>query len=316
MTKAMEMTTNNTNKAITTINNDLAQRWINFVDVRPKSKSTYDTAIKQLFKYFAENNITQPARQDIINFRDEMLKTRKPTTTALYLTAAKLFFRWLSIEGIYNNNIADHIKNPRIDKGHKKDALSAKQVATLLKSVNTSSLGGLRDRAILALMASAALRTIEIQRCNIEDLHEVAGRYYLQVQGKGHDDRNDSVLVPTQVYKAICEYLQARGEVELSAPLFASVASKNYGQRLTTQSISRIAKQQLRSIGIDSRRYTAHSLRHSAISLSILNGATLEQASQMARHSSISVTMIYNHTIQRLQNQSEQLAADAIFNFM
>ena len=312
MTKAMEMTTNNTNKAITTINNDLAQRWINFVDVRPKSKSTYDTAIKQLFKYFDENGITQPARQDIINFRDEMLKTRKATTVALYLTATKLFFRWLATEELYTN-IADHIKNPRIDRNHKKDALSAIQAATLLKSVETNTLGGLRDRAILALMLTAGLRTVEITRCNVGDLHEMAGRYYLQVQGKGHDEKSEMVMVSTQTFAAIKAYLDQRGELDANAPLFASVANKNFGGRMTTRSISRIAKQQMRNVGIDSPRFTAHSCRHSCITLALMQGATLENCAQLARHSSISVTMIYAHHVERLKNMTEQLVSDSIF---
>lgn len=309
----MEMT--NTSNAITTIDSTLAQRWIAFVDVRPKSKSTYDTAIRQLIKYFADNAITAPERQDIINFRDDMSKTHKATTVALYLTATKLFFRWLTTEGLYTN-IADHIKNPRIDRNHKKDALSAIQAATLLKSVDTNTLGGLRDRAILALMLTAGLRTVEITRCNVGDLHEMAGRYYLQIQGKGRDEKSEMVMVSTQTYAAIKAYLDQRGNVDATAPLFASVANKNFGGRMTTRSISRIAKQQMRSVGIDSPRYTAHSCRHSCITLALMQGASLAQASQVARHSSISVTMIYNHTVQRLQNMTEQLVSDSIFGMI
>ena len=312
MTRALAMLDNTSEiKVYNAIDESLVTRWIAFIDVRQQSRKTYGKAMKQFFKYIHTNQIAQPTRDDVINFRDELLESRKPSTVQLYLTAVKMFFRWLSVENIYPN-VADHIKGAKIDRGHKKDALSAVQSSNLLKSIDTDNINGLRDRAIIALCLTAGLRTIEIVRANVGDLQVINGKTYLFVQGKGHDEKTDCVLVSPAVEKAIRDYLNARGKVNDNQPLFASLSHRNYGGRLTTQSVSRIAKNNLRAAGLDSKRITAHSLRHTAATIMLLNGAQLAQVQQVLRHSSINTTMIYAHAIERMKNDSEQLVSDAI----
>lgn len=135
----------------------------------------------------------------------------------------------------------------------------------------------------------------------------------LFVQGKGRTDKSEIVKVSDHVERLIRDYLAARGESDPKAPLFASCSDRNNGGRLTTNSISRIIKNHLRACGLDSDRLTAHSLRHTGITLALLHGSTLAEAQQMARHSSINTTMIYNHAIERANNQSEERATAAIF---
>jgi integrase/recombinase XerC/integrase/recombinase XerD len=88
--------------------------------------------------------------------------------------------------------------------------------------------------------------------------------------------------------------------------LFTSISDRNQGEALTTRSISRIVKQIFRGVGLDSRRLTAHSLRHTAITLSIKGGASLQQAQAMARHTDPKTTMIYFHNLNRLQAGAER----------
>ena len=77
--------------------------------------------------------------------------------------------------------------------------------------------------------------------------------------------------------------------------------------RLTTRSISRIVKDNLRKAGIDSDRITAHSLRHTAVTLSLLGGATIQEAQSMARHKNINTTLIYAHNINRIKHAPERV---------
>lgn len=313
MTKAMTVVTDNMNMEVNNVMSMLVvDRWLNFIDVSPKSKEAYTKSIKQLFKYFAENNITQPTRDDIIAFRNELMKTRKPSTVQLRMVATRLFFRWLSTEGVYAN-VADHIKAPKIDRGHKRDALTMTQSRNLLTNINTSTLAGLRDKAIITLCLTAGLRTIEIVRANVGDLYEKCGRYYLKVQGKGHTDRNDEVLVSSQVYNLIQAYLIRRGELSDDDALFASVSNRNNGKRLTSNSVSRIAKNALRNADIDSKRISAHSMRHFCATQALLNGVNITQVQQTLRHQNINTTMTYVHAIERMKNTTEQIVADSLF---
>ena len=90
-----------------------------------------------------------------------------------------------------------------------------------------------------------------------------------------------------------------------------SIISLCFG--MSTSITGRIVKNRLRACGLDSDRLTAHSLRHTGITLALLHGSTLAEAQQMARHSSINTTMIYNHAIERANNQSEERTTAAIF---
>ena len=290
----------------------LVTLWIKFADVRPSSQKTYEKALKQMFKYFRENAIQYPVREDIENWKSEMFKTKKASTIQLYIIAAKLFFKFLSQEKIYPN-ITDHMKSAKVDREHKKDALTVKQCQALFQTIDLSTQKGLRDRAIISLMMTAGLRTIEVVRANIEDLHTLGDSVYLSVQGKGHDDKSAKILVATQVYNFIQEYLQTRKNAEKIEPLFTSTSRRNFDSRMETQSISRLVKSKLRKISIDDARHTAHSLRHTAATQALLNGASLTQVQQVLRHTNINTTLIYTHNIERMKNKSEQTVADAIF---
>jgi integrase/recombinase XerC/integrase/recombinase XerD len=100
--------------------------------------------------------------------------------------------------------------------------------------------------------------------------------------------------------------------IEDSAPLFVSHSDRNNTERVTTRTLSRIAKERLRGINLNSTRLSAHSLRHTAITLSLQAGATIQEAQGMARHASITTTMIYAHNIDRIANAPER-KIDALF---
>ena len=297
-----------------TFSMDMASRWLKFARVSEKSVATYNTAVKQMFKYFADNGIVKPTRDNLINWIDGLIaKKRSASTINLYLTSAKLFFRWLADEGIYTN-IADHLKSGVVPSHeHKKDALTVNQGANLLKSITDDSVKAKRDRAIIAIMLTAGLRTIELSRANVGDLIESNGRHYLNVEGKGRNDKAEKVMVATQVYELIKIYLSTRSDVAADSPLFVSTSRRNCGSRLSTQTFSKLTKNYLRVIGLNSKRFTAHSLRHTAATQMIIAGVDLTQVQMVLRHKSISTTMIYNNAVERMKNTAEQTAADVFF---
>lgn len=291
---------------------DLFSRWVEFIDAKPKTIDTYKKAIRQFFSFLLENDISHPLREDIIAYREYLTAQKKPTTVQNYLAAVKLFFQWTEQEGIYPN-IAKRVKGVRIEPGHKKDYLTSSQAARLLNSIDRSTVVGIRDYAILSLMLTTGLRTISVVRANVQDLSTLGDDVILFHQGKGKDERADYVKLAAPVEEAIQKYLKYRGDLDGRAPLFASAANRNTGGRLTTRSVSRIAKTHLIGAALKSDRLTAHSLRHTAATLNLLNGGTVEETQQMLNHKSINTTMIYSHALERAKNNSEQRIADAIF---
>lgn len=296
-----------------TVTVDLCDRFCHFIDASQNTVETYRRDIRQLLSYLSSKGINKPQRDDIISFRDELKATgHKPSTVQNYITAARLFFTWLEQEGLYPN-IAEHIKGAKLDKEHKKDYLTSGQVKVVLNTVDRSTEKGLRDYAILALCVTGGLRTIEVARANIEDIRTVGDNTVLFLQGKGREERAEYVKLSAPVEAAIRAYLKERGETDGSAPLFASTSNNNNGQRMTTRAISGILKGSMQEAGYNSDRLTAHSFRHTAVTLALLQGESLEEVQQFARHRNIQTTLIYSHALEKAKNHCSEAVSNAIF---
>ena len=302
---------NNANLAVI---NERVNKFVKFLDVAPLTVRAYVSGLKQYFYYLRINNVkTLDDRNSIIEFKKMLIEAgRKANTVKLYLSAIKRFYSWCESEGLCSN-IAQGIKAPKIDRGFKKDAFSGTQIKEVMTTINTNTLEGLRNFAMLGLITTAGLRTIEIVRANVEDLRLNAGQWVLYVQGKGRTDKGEFVHVTSKVLKAIRAYLKARGNVKPSEPLFVSHSRRNKGSRLTTRTVSGVCKNAMKAAGYISSRLTEHSLRHTAITLALLAGQSLQDVQAFARHSSINTTTIYAHNVNRLNSQCEALIERAIF---
>lgn len=299
------------NTSLQAVSAELYKEWIEYIDATPKTIETYKRAIRQFMTYTNTLGITQPQRADIIAYKEYLLTGHKPTTVQIYLEAVKLFFRWTERAGLYPN-IADHVKGVQLDTEHKKDNLTQAQTTDLLQSIDRDTLQGARDYALIALMVTTGLRTISIARANVEDLRTAGESTVLYYQGKGHAERAEYVKLADPVREAITDYIKMTA-AKSGDPLFTSQANRNAGERMTTRSISRVIKNRLIAVGLDSDRLTAHSLRHTAATLNLLNGATVEETRQLLDHKNINTTLIYSHALERASNNSEYRIAAAIF---
>lgn len=290
--------------------NRLAEKFFEFAQVSATSIKAYRKGVKNLANFFKLHNIENPTRENFIEYREYLAGKYAAATCNLYLTSAKLFFNFLSTEGFIQKNPCEHLKGLKIDNStHKKDALNADMVKNILSSIETGTLQGKRDKALFALMTTAGLRTIEIARADKRDIELRGGKYYLYVMGKGRNEKSECVQIADGVYKLIEEYLNDR--TDKGENLFASVSHRNYGGRLTTTSISRIIKNAMIRAGYNSKRLTAHSLRHTSATVALQAGATLRQVQQVLRHRNIAVTTIYLHDLDRMANNAECLVAKA-----
>lgn len=295
------------------ITEELYSRFIAYLDASPKTVQTYTRAIRQYASWAAAHGISQPTREDIIAFREELKEAHKPSTVQNYITATRLFFRWTEQAGLYPN-IADHIKGAKLDRNHKKDYLTSRQVKKVLETVNRDTLQGLRDYAILCLMFTGGLRTVEISRANVEDLRAAGDDAALYIQGKGHEEKTDYIKLMPEVEDAIRAYLAGReSPANGSDPLFTSTSNNSKGGRISTRTVSGIVKVALIAAGYNSDKLTAHSTRHTAVTLALMGGQKLEEVQQFARHKNLATTLIYAHNIDRAKNQCEATIAKAIF---
>ena len=307
-------------KNLAVIDYRLAQRFEVFLDVSPLTvksyKSTvksYKSGVKRFLAFMAENGIKNPNRDSVIAFKNSMLEHgRKPTTVSSYLSALRRFFSWAESEALYPD-ITKGVKAPKISRAHKKDCFTGNQIKGILANFDTNTLEGARNYALFSLMTCTGLRTIEISRAKIEDIRSECGVPVLYVQGKGRTEKADFVKIPERIENALKNYLKLRGKVDATEALFSSLSDRNFGQSLTTTSISRICKMAMKEAGFNSSRLTAHSLRHTAVTLALMNGAELADVQAFARHSSINTTLSYSHAVNRLKSGIENSIERSIF---
>ena len=292
---------------------DLFKQFIIFIDASPNTIRTYRGSLKQWFIYLRQNQIVQPTAETVRQYREYLQENgKKPTTVKNYIIAVKRFFQWTEEADLYPN-VAKHIKSGHISKNFKRDYLTGSQARQILGHIDRSTLKGKRDYAMLVTMLTMGLRTIEVVRANIDDIRTKGNTTVLYVQGKGHEDKDDLIRMPQHVESAIRDYLSVRKANDLSEPLFTSTSNHNVDGRMTTRSIRRIVKTAFISAGYDSPRLTAHSTRHTAATLSLLNGASLQQTQELLRHRNIGTTEIYAHNIDATTNPAATDVEKAIF---
>lgn len=288
---------------------DIWQAYADQLDASDKTRETYVRALRQYRAYLEECGVDPLAatRETVVSYKRHLSASgRAASTVNGYLTAVRSFYAWTEATRLYPN-VAAGVKGQRTSAGGSKEALTLQQARRLLDAgTRGDDLKGLRDFAMVNLMARRGLRTVEIARANVGDIKQVAGEAVLYVQGKGYADKGEFVVLGDDCLKPIYEYLDARGRCADDAPLFAATGNRNAGGRMTTRSISRVAKERMAACGMNSAKLTAHSLRHTAVTFALLGGATVQEAQAMARHASVSTTMIYAHNLDRMSAAAER----------
>lgn len=285
------------------ISADLFRRFIDYTDRKDTTIKGYVTCLRQFLSWLQATGRTHPQREDIKAYKEYLdgatfgrtgAETLKAGTKQQYLRAVKHFFKWTAAEGLYPN-VADNIHGPKISHdNHKKDALTLDETKTVEASIDRSTDAGKRLYAMYLLGARRGLRTVELSRATIKDLHRKSGTLYIDIWGKGHDEPDTTRALDPDTAAALEEYLQTRPDRKAGEPLFTSTSNRSKGQPIAPTTISTMIKTALVNAGFDSDRLTAHSLRHTAGTMAVEQGDIYE-AQRFLRHSDPKTTEIYTH---------------------
>jgi integrase/recombinase XerC/integrase/recombinase XerD len=301
----------------------LVELFLQNQDVKENSRGIYKRTINIFLQWVSNKgyDLSNVTRIDIIQYKESLLACGLASlTVSSYITSVRRFYEWLEANKLYPN-VAKGVKSPRRKQQFRKQALTQLQGQALLNDAQEKALSGflkdkgLRDYAILNLLLRTGLRTVEITRANIGDVTYKGVKRVLLVHGKGRDEKDNFVVLTDKAVVPIESYLSTRERVIASEPLFVSTGNKSMGKRLVTRTISRIAKEGLKAIGLNDKSYTAHSLRHTTAVTILRAGGTIEVAQHVLRHASPVTTQIYTLCIkeeQRLQNSGEELL-DSMF---
>jgi len=271
-------------------------------DISLSSRTTYLNALLQFIRWSETKNIVSPTRETILSYKFWLdTKSLSAYTKALYIVIIRRFFLWTEESNIYPN-ISRGIKGiKKYVKSHQKESLSLDALKLLFASIDCSTIFGKRDFALINILVRTGLRLKEIAAATIEDIYEQRGETLLWIQGKGRSSKDEFVLLTKQTLTCLYDYLQLRTIKNEKEPLFISLSDRNYGKKLTIFSLSRIIKKRLRAAGLNSKRITAHSLRHTFGVLSMQAGASLYEVQLAMRHTAPTTTQLYLGDIEKLK---------------
>lgn len=287
---------------------DVINLWLSSLDILEDTKQNYLSHLLHYLKWLKEMGVVNATRGDILKYKQYLINNYSNSTACLKISSIKSFYRFLDKENIAID-ITKYVKNPKIAKGFKKDIFTLEQIKQILNSIDRTTLLGMRDYTLLNLFFRTGIRSCEAYRANIEDIRNKDGEMVLYVQGKGRTSKDEFVVLTPDMLEILNEYLRLREQkqhITDNSPLFISVSDRNFGERLSLFSIRWVVKNILRDVGIDSKRLTTHSTRHTAITFSLMYGADLLETKEMARHENINTTLLYAHNVQRLANAPEK----------
>jgi integrase/recombinase XerC/integrase/recombinase XerD len=288
---------------------ELVDSFLSSQDVKQSSKLLYRRTLKQYFVWIAKKEyiLSEIARPQLLEYKEDLLASGLSSlTVGSYITSVRRFYEWAEANKYYPN-VARGIKTPRRKQQFRKQPLTPIQATQLLAYYQNKAT---RDYAIVNLLLRTGLRTVEAIRANVEDISSKGGKRILYIQGKGRDEKDNFVILTDKAYQPIESYLATRSKLQDSEPLFTSTSNNSKGDRLTTRTISYIAKEGLKGIGLNEKAFTAHSLRHTTAVNILRAGGSLETAQFTLRHSNPATTQIYTATLneeRRIENSGEDL---------
>jgi integrase/recombinase XerD len=278
---------------------------------------TYWTQVKQYLEWCRESKLDPRAatRETIKIYRWWLAEQRgyKPSTIAVKLTAVSRLYDAAMEYGLMGSNPAWGIKPPSesIDPAARITYLEQEEATVLLQSLaqplgTSIPLKILRDKLLLGVMTLEGARTVEMHRLNIGDVVRQGGKVGLKVSSKRH---TRVVPLTPQLAQVLEQYLTSRRgagfDAMVDSPLLINLSNYGRGERLSRRGIRQVVDKYLQATNLkymEGRTLSAHSLRHTAGTLALRNGATLRQVQDLLGHADPRTTAIYAHVGDRWEN--------------
>jgi integrase/recombinase XerD len=201
------------------------------------------------------------------------------------------FFSWLRRGGQLTTNPASDLLMPRPDRRLPEATLSTTEMAALLTQPDVSRPLGLRDRAILEVFYSSALRRQELIDLTIRDVDFERATVFVR-RGKGSKDRYVPIAERALFWLRL--YLDLARPRFTNEPATEQLFLSSVGTPICPDWLSRKIKRYLHEANI-SKRGSCHLLRHTVATLLLEGGADIRYVAEMLGHTRLETTQRYTH---------------------
>ncbi len=283
-----------------------SRRFIEFFTASIRNRNTrmaYARAVNQFFDWCDAHRLElhEIEAVTVAAYIEQLGNQASKPTVKQHLAAIRQLFDYLTTGGILEVNPAASVRGPKyVVKRGKTPVLSAEEARKLLDSIESNTLIGLRDRALIGAMVYSFARVGAVVTMRVGDYFQHRKRLWLRLHEKG-GKRHEVPCHPT-----LEEYLDAWLAAaaigrDKKGPLFRSIGK---GDRLSEKAMSRFDVLHMikRRANAAALPYSTccHTFRATGITTYLQNGGMLEHAQTLANHESPRTTKLYDRTREEL----------------
>ena len=295
----------------------LIEKYLKYLSVeRNASEHTiisYQNDLTSFLEFTAEVNEQKSEEVDIAEITrlsirlwlgDLSEKGLAKTSIARKVAALRSFFKYCFKRGYVDKNPAHLLVVPKKEQTLPKTA-TAEDIRRMLDRVNTDTVKGLQDRAILELFYGTGMRLSELTELNVSDID--LKQQQVTVHGKGNKQRiiplgNTVANILEQFIPKKSELYGDRTDGDAKKALFIAAS----GQRIYDRAVQLMVENHLKKTSEVTQK-SPHVLRHSFATHMLDNGADIRIIKEFLGHANLAATQVYTHTsMERLKNVYEQ----------
>jgi len=267
------------------------------------TRRNYGQAAKQFLAWCHRRGLElhQVSPRDVGQYFDSL--TSSAVTQKLHLSAIRRLFDFLVNRHAVILNPAATVRTERhqVVEG-KTPEIAVEQVRQLLARIDTTTLVGLRDRAIIATLVYTAARIGAVAKLQRQHFYDAGDQFCIRFSEKGGKSREIPARHDLQLF--LSEYLTVAGltDVDKQSPLFRAAIRRT--DTLTSRALSRadmgrMVKRRMRDADLPSR-LSPHSFRVTTITDLLSQGVPLEDVQFLAGHADPRTTRLYDRRQRRV----------------
>ena len=263
------------------------------------TRAAYAKAVTRFFTWCDERGLEldQISPLTVALYVEELQGTYGAPTVKQHLAAVRRLFDWLVVGQVVPWNPTAAVRGPtHVVKRGKTPVLQREEVRLLFEAIDTSTVGGLRDRALIGVMIYSFARVSPVVNMDVDDYYQEGKRWWLRLREKG--GKHHALPAHHKAEAYLDRYLEAAGiSAERASPLWRSLTrSRELGERrMSRVDVFRMVKRRVKAAELGDAA-NCHTFRASGITAYLLNGGTLERAQAIAGHESPRTTQLYDRT--------------------
>lgn len=265
----------------------------------PHTRRAYGRAVREFLGWCSDvrvHSITAVQPLHVAAWIEQQTREHAAPTAKLRLAALRHLFDWLVMGHVVPMNPAASVRGPsHTAKIGKTPVLDPAEARALLDSIDVTTPGGLRDRALIALMVYSFARIGAALSMKVEDVYTQNRRLWVRLREKG--GKAHALPCHHNLDAYLTAYLEQTGIIEDGkGPLFRTIGrgtAKLTSTPLPQANAYAMVARRAEAAGIKTK-IGNHSFRATGITAYLKNGGTLEKAAAMANHSSTRTTQLYD----------------------